>query len=32
MQGTIMNNFVQATEQDVHMYEKFEYLYIYSLL
>jgi hypothetical protein len=32
MQETIVNNFVQATEYDVHMYAKFEYLDIYSFV
>jgi hypothetical protein len=27
-----MGNFVQATEHDVHMYAKFEYLDIYRFL
>jgi hypothetical protein len=27
-----MRNFVQATEHDIHMYEKFEYLYILRVL
>jgi hypothetical protein len=30
MQETIMNNFVQATKYDMHMYAKLEYLDIYS--
>jgi hypothetical protein len=32
MQETIMNNFVQATEYEVHMQAKFEYLDIYRFL
>jgi hypothetical protein len=32
MQETNMSNFVQPTEYNVHMYEKFEYLYIYRFL
>jgi hypothetical protein len=32
MQETIMSNFVQATEYNVNMYAKFEYLDIYSFL
>jgi hypothetical protein len=32
MQKTIMSNFVQATEYEVHMHAKFEYLDIYRFL
>jgi hypothetical protein len=32
MQETIMKNFVQATEYEVHMHAKFEYLDIYRFL
>jgi hypothetical protein len=32
MQGIIMVNFVQATEYEVYMYEKLEYLNMYIFL
>jgi hypothetical protein len=32
MQGINMNSFVQATEHEVYMYAKFEYLIIYRYL
>jgi hypothetical protein len=32
MQETFMSNFVPATEYEVHMHVKFEYLDIYRLL
>jgi hypothetical protein len=32
MQETITNNFVQATEYELYMHAKFEYLDIYILL
>jgi hypothetical protein len=32
MQGIIMGNFVQTTEYEMYMHEKFEYLDIYRFL
>jgi hypothetical protein len=32
MLETVMSNFVQATEYEVHMHAKFEYLDIYRFL